>query len=77
MIDYFDEGWLASLDQHLTTPPDMPSVDSRAEEYARERNWVDFIGACREFAASERDGYAAVLRAVAEAMKGQGELFRG
>lgn len=49
--------------------PPMPSVQTPEEEDARERRWHDFISECREFAASERDGYAAALRAVGEAMK--------
>lgn len=51
--------------------PDYAAEDERADRWAR------FIGDVREFAATERDGYAAVLRAVAEAYKGQRELFRG
>ena len=46
-----------------------PSVQSPADEDDRERKWAEFIGDCRDFAASEKDGYAAVLRAVAEALK--------
>jgi hypothetical protein len=65
------------LDPYLTNAPPMPSVETADDEEVRERRWADFIGECREFAATERDGYAAVLRAVAEAMKGQRELFRG
>jgi hypothetical protein len=72
-----DNRFLTGLDGYLTTPEPMPSVASSEDEEARERRWADFIGECREFAASEPDGYAALLRAVAEAMKGQRELFRG
>ena len=56
---------------------DLPSVETREEEDAREERWARFIGDCCDFASAEQDGFAAVLRAVAEAMKGQPELFRG
>lgn len=71
-----DDEWKASLDDSLTTPPALPSVETRDEEYDRERRWASFIGECRDFARSERDGWAAVLRAVAEAMKTQRQLWR-
>ena len=72
-----EEQWKASLDDWLTTPPDLPSVDTLESEYERERRWFDFISECREFAKAEPDGFSAVLRAVAEAMKTQQQLFRG
>jgi hypothetical protein len=72
----FEDGFMRGLDGYLTTPEPLPSVETPEDEEARERRWTDFIGECREFAATERDGYGAVLRAVAEAMKGQRELFR-
>lgn len=53
---------------------DLPSVETRDDEAARERRWAFFECDCREFAASEPDGFAAVLRAVARAMKEQREL---
>lgn len=43
-------------------------------EDARERRWAFFESDCRDFAANEPDGFAAVLRAVARAMKDQQEL---
>ena len=55
---------------------DQPSVVSLEDEEARERKFYSFETACIEFAKSERDGFAAVLRAVARAMKDQGELLR-
>jgi hypothetical protein len=69
--------WLATIDAWKTRSESMDSVTPPDEEDARERKWHDFIAECRDFAASERDGYAAVLRAVSEAMKTQPELFRG
>jgi hypothetical protein len=56
---------------------DMPSVETPDEEYARERRWSFFEAECRDFAELEPDGFAAVLRAVARAMKEQRELVRG
>jgi hypothetical protein len=52
--------------------PDMrPFYDERAEtEDEREHRWARFYGECVEFAGAEPDGWAAVLRAVAVAMKG-------
>lgn len=55
--------------------PDLPSVQTSDEEAEREQRWSYFIGDVRDFAASEPDGLAAVLRAVSEAMK-QPRLFR-
>jgi hypothetical protein len=69
--------WLSTLDAWKTREERMESVTTPEEEDARERRWHSFIAECREFAASERDGYAAVLRAVSEAMKAQRELFGG
>lgn len=58
------------------TEPDQdglaPDLDA---ESVRERRWAFFESDCREFAASEPDGFAAVLRAVARAMKDQQELL--
>jgi hypothetical protein len=57
-----------------------PVSDPEAEreqalmEDDRERRWWAFEAECRDFAKAEPDGYAAVLRAVARAMKDQGEL---
>lgn len=53
---------------------DMPSVETREDETDRERRWSFFEADCRDFAAAEPDGFAAVLRAVARAMKDQQEL---
>lgn len=53
---------------------DMPSVQTPEDEQAREMRWHWFEHECREFAAMEPDGFAAVLRAVARAMKDQIEL---
>lgn len=49
-------------DQQLALAPDFDG------EAARERRWWEFELEVRNFAASEPDGYAAVLRAVARAM---------
>jgi hypothetical protein len=49
--------------------PDLPSVETPDEEQAREQRWHWFEVECREFAKSEPDGFAAVLRAVSRAMK--------
>jgi hypothetical protein len=54
---------------------DLPSVESPEDEEARERKWAGFEGDCADFAASEPDGWAAVLRAVARAMKDQRSLI--
>jgi hypothetical protein len=56
---------------------DLPSVQTPEDEEARERKWASFEADCAIFAESEPDGYAAVLRAVARAMKQQQELVRG
>lgn len=58
-------------------PFDLPSVDTREDEEDRERRWVGFEADCADFAKSEPDGWSAVLRAVARAMKEQRELIRG
>ena len=57
--------------------PELPSVETADEEYVRERRWAFFEADCREFADLEPDGFAAVLRAVARAMKEQRELIGG
>jgi hypothetical protein len=44
---------------------------AQVDEEIREEKWIRFEGECAEFAKSEPDGYAAVLRAVARAMKDQ------
>jgi hypothetical protein len=62
------ENWKLGLDDYLTTAPPMPSAHA-AEEDEREQRWNDFVAMCRAFAATELDGFAAVLRAVAEALK--------
>lgn len=54
---------------------DPGRVETHESEYGRERRWSSFEAECREFAAKERGGWAAVLRAVATAMSGQGEMF--
>lgn len=51
-----------------TEPPDDTPDPRRELEEARARRWDAFEAEVREFAASERDGFAAVLRAVARAM---------
>jgi hypothetical protein len=56
-------------------PLDRPSVETRDEEAFREQRWHWFECECREFAALEPDGFAAVLRAVSRAMKEQRELM--
>lgn len=59
-----------TYDDWLTTEPDPDRYERQHEqEDARERMWFDFEVACCELAASEPDGFAAVLRAVARAMK--------
>lgn len=55
-------------------PVDLPSVETPDHEQAREMRWHWFESECREFAAQEPDGFAAVLRAVARAMKDQQEF---
>ena len=57
-------------------PFDLPSVETDEQEEARERKWAQFEGDCADFARSEPDGFAAVLRAVARAMSDSPELFR-
>lgn len=52
-------------------PFDYPSVETDEQEDARERKWAQFEGDCADFAKSEPDGFAAVLRAVARAMADQ------
>jgi hypothetical protein len=54
---------------------DLPSEPMRDDEAAREQRWHWFECECREFAAHEPDGFAAVLRAVSRAMKEQQELI--
>ena len=53
----------------------MPSVQTPEDENTREQRWHWFECECREFAAHEPDGFAAVLRAVSRAMKEQRELI--
>lgn len=57
------------LDHYLTTEP--PSLDDRATafiaEQEREEKWRQFEHDCLVFANSEPSGFAAVLRAVANA----------
>lgn len=54
---------------------DLPSVQTREDEDDRERRWASFEADIRDFAASEPDGIAAVLRAVARVIKEQQELI--
>lgn len=61
----------AGYDAWRTRSKPEASVISLNEEEARERKWWDFESACRDFAASEPDGFAAVLRAVSRAMQDQ------
>jgi hypothetical protein len=72
-----EDNWRATYDDWATRSEPLESVTNPEEEDDRERRWLSFIGECREFAAGEPDGFAAVLRAVAEAMKMQPGLFRG
>jgi hypothetical protein len=72
-----DESWRSTYDGWKTTPPPQDSVTSAEEDDARERRWNEFASECCDFAKAEKDGWPAVLRAVAEAMKGQAGLFRG
>lgn len=72
---YDDDAYGDSIDANLHAQDDPGPVQTPEQEDERERRWSSFIGECREFASSERDGYSAVLRAVAEAMKPQQELF--
>lgn len=46
------------------------------DEAAREDKWAYFEQNCTEFAASEPDGWAAVLRAVSRAMSAQRESLK-
>ncbi len=55
---------------------DMPSVQTPEDEEVRERRWATFEQDCADFARAEPDGWSAVVRAVARAMKDQPELFR-
>ena len=57
------------------TDDDARALALEAEERRAER-WLRFENDCAEFADTERDGWAAVLRAVARAMAAQGELLR-
>lgn len=67
---------LRGLDQYLTSDRREEEPDIQREaEFERERRWWEFEVACKEFAASERDGYSAVLRVVARAMNDQTELL--
>lgn len=69
-------GELRGLDAWLTRDPGPePEHDPRADEAERERRWWEFELEIRDFASREPDGYAAVLRAVARAMKDQRELI--
>jgi len=52
-----------------TEPPQEEPDPVYSEEEHRERRWAYFEGDCRDFAESEPDGWAAVLRAVSRAMK--------
>ena len=68
---------LDGFDSWKTRSPEQESVTTLEQEAERERRWYDFECDCRDFANSEPDGFAAVLRAVASAMKAQGVLWRG
>ena len=72
-----DVNWHAALDAYITHSPRGESVTPPDDESAREMKWYSFETECIEFAKSEPDGFAAVLRAVAHAMKDQGVLFHG
>lgn len=72
-----DLNWHAALDAYITHGPRVDSIEPPDEETARELKWYHFETACIEFAGSEKEGFAAVLRAVAHAMKDQGVLFHG
>lgn len=48
---------------------DFPSVTLPEDEEDRERAWYLFECECQNFARREPDGWTAVLRAVARAMK--------
>lgn len=66
--------------EHREIFPHDPPPERRYEpdadmELAREQTWWEFERTCRDFAQSEPDGWAAVLRAVARAMKDQRELI--
>ena len=54
-------------------PFDLPSVETREDEEARERRWAFFEIEIQEFAKVE--GVPAVLRAVARAIDAQRELI--
>ena len=59
-------------ERDLSEPPAYSAAERFAafqEAAEREERWARFIGECCDFARSERDGFAAVLRAVSEAMK--------
>ena len=62
---------LPGYDNWKTRSPEQASVVPLNEEEERERKWWEFEMACREFAKSEPDGFAAVLRAVSRAMQDQ------
>jgi hypothetical protein len=66
-------GELPGYDNWKTTPP-PESDETRADDMERERRWWEFELECRDFASREPDGFAAVLRAVARAMKEQRTL---
>jgi hypothetical protein len=63
------ESWVDAI-----YPDDDRDEDIAAEEIARERLWHEFECCCLELAEKEPDGWSAVLRAVARAMKDQREL---
>lgn len=65
----------AAYDAWKTTEPDHGErALSYIEEVEREQRWAALIGEMRDFAKVERDGWAAVARCLAEAIKAQGEL---
>ena len=70
---------MSGYDDWLTTEP-VERQHALAPDYdaetARDLRWATFEDACREFAESEPDGYAAVLRAVSRAMATQGSLLK-
>lgn len=60
----------AAFDAWKTTEPDHNhGDDSYIAEVEREQRWAYLIGEMRDFAKAEPDGFAAVARCLAEAIK--------
>jgi hypothetical protein len=67
---------MASYDAYKTTDPEPYGSAHTVDDEDRDRRWAEFMGECRDFAKSEPDGWAAVMRAVGAAMMAQGQLWQ-